>query len=269
MLITYQNPKEQDPTRGYLPWLVSMLTRNGFNAPKPSVAARLHVSEKMMQIIQRHVDYIRVRYPDKTAMMLDKMRQYSSDADTALQMIDPHVSTYYQRDQLLQWLIDTPTYTRQTKFVSLEEAFRGDVAAIDEYRAAVAAITELEGIRDKAADAKAYEAQHRDLERDLERIVKEHCRETIITTKIGRTHRTTVAPVAVQPFDWYSVNLSAGYFLSAAHEIQVKQPYRNTETLYRDMWMRGAIRITFGRNKTYFYVPARQPDQTFLVPADF
>ena len=44
--------------------------------------------------------------------------------------------------------------------------------------------------------------------------------------------------------------------------------YNNTETLYRDMFKRGAIRITLSSNKTFFYIPEDVPkDEGILCPA--
>ena len=70
----------------------------------------------------------------------------------------------------------------------------------------------------------------------------------------------------VKPFDVWEV-AERGKLLHPKILIREGE-YNNTETLYRDMFKNGAIRITLSSNKTFFYVPEDAPKgEEVLCPA--
>lgn len=263
MLIRYEGKDKKNPSHGYLPWLASMVATNGFDMPKPWLMSRLACSEKMMQIIQQHVDYIRIQNPELTVAMLQPLFPHEGYWDTAAGILagDLHASTYYNRAQVMQYLINTPTYTRQTKRVPLEEAFRGDLDGIRAYKSLDERLEKAAGKleHDEFVKLKIAIANAKD------ELLDKYCPECTQTV-LNKKHRTAVEAVEVQPFDWFTENKEKGRFISAARA-QRSGVYRNTEMMYRDMFVSCATKITFGKNKTFFWIPA--DEEGFLVPMTF
>ena len=267
MLIRFTGKHEKEPTRGYLPWLASMLSEAGFDYPKTTLVSRLACSEKMVQIIQKHVDYIRIRDPRlSSTMLLTSIPPRSAWQNAAALLAeDYHASTYYNRKQLMQYLVETPAYTKQTKRVPLEEAFRGDLDGINAYKELD---TKLDrALHDDSITTEKYKMLQVLVNKEKLELVKKYCPECYFTMRF-KTKRTAVEAVPVEPFDWFTPSEN-GYFLSAAKE-QHSDIYRNTETLYREMYISCATKITFGPNKTFFYITRAEAEQKdFLVPMTF
>lgn len=255
-LIKYVSKDPQHPKRGYSDWLAGMLTTH--NIRKKALKTWLNVSEFSMQEIQQHVNFVRVRRPWLSKAFLQ--------SDIADMVLHDRSATYYDNAGLMRYLIDTPAYTRQTKIVPVEAALGGETALIKAYRR----LEELEHIawvhaeRDKPETVDAYRRAQKARIDWLDKNCPEH-----IKAVVARTHRQSLKEIPVKPFDWFSELI----FIPAN---TATAKYRNVETLYRSMIRQGAIKITFGSRKTFFYVPVVEPAEGrrfsqdyLLMPASF
>lgn len=244
-LITYISPDPKHPSKGYPEWLTKQLAT--FRVRKVALRDALNCSEYTIQTIQDHVDYIRIRRPWLTKQFL---------ASEAAAILNDDSATYYNADQLMQYLVGTPAYSRQTKFVRVEAVFGGEVECIKKYR-------ELFG-----ATCSGTEDEKKKAEAALSSFLAETCPEHAKAI-YAKKHRDSLKEIPVPAFDWFS----GRDFIPANTAVQ---NFRNVETLYRSMIAQGAIKITFGTRKTFFYVPMLEPpdgmrfDEAFLLmPASF
>lgn len=255
-LIQYVSKDPKNPKRGYSAWLAGMLTTH--NIRKRALKTWLNVSEFSIQEIQQHVDFVRVRRPWLSKAFLQ--------SDLAEMVLHDRSATYYDNAGLMRYLINTPAYTRQTKIVPVEAALGGETALINAYRD----LEEREYLfwtrmrRDKPETINAYRRAEQARLSWLDKHCPEH-RKAVA----ARTHRQSLKEVPVPAFDWFSE-------LTFIPANTATERFHNVETLYRGMIRRGAIKITFGSRKTFFYVPTVEPaegrrfDQDFLLmPASF
>ena len=246
-LITFRPTDSNHPKKGYTDWLLHKLIY--FDVPKADAKFQLACSNTMLQTIQESVDYIRVRkaYLIKELFLL-------VGGVTAASVLDSRSAVYYHREQLRNWLINTPTYTRQTKLISLNEAYRNDPTAVKKH-------TEL---REEYLSIRATSNNETKTKEALERLrshISSYCPQYVGPRYADRK---SVPAVSVEPFPW--IDSKGGRWFSAADAIR-RHVYTNTEMMYRSMFLSGAIKITFGTRKTYFFVPDEPEDKSLVVSA--
>ena len=239
-----------DTVEPYSVWLLKQL--KSFNVQKQWLRKKLNCTDRFIELIEQKVDYIKVIRSLIAPELIPET--CSDDERETLMAVKACPSPIYLNGQdLLKYLIETPQYSRQTKLLPVELLLREDA------------------LRDYYADVdflyNETNTHHRRFIRDrIERNLHSGCPETLVVRKYKE--RKKYPPREVAPFDWFT-----GMHFKPANKL--KASYRNQEAMYRDMFRRGAVRITFGKNKTYFYDYVQSDDDRgdefafALVPADY
>lgn len=240
----------KDGTQTYTEWLLQQLKT--FNVQKQWLRERLNCTDRFIELIEQKVDYIKVVRGLIAPELIPET--CSEDERETLMAVKACPSPIYLNGQdLLKYLVETPQYSRQTKLLSVELLLRED--ALHRYHDDVNLLYN------------ETNPHHRRVIRDrIERTLHSACPETLVVRKYK--DRKKYPPRKVAPFDWFT-----GMHFRPANKL--KDSYRNQEAMYRDMFRRGAVRITFGKNKTYFYDYVQSDDDRgdefsfALVPADY
>ncbi len=228
---------------GYPDWLRAQL--DTYNVPRNQLRVHLSCSDAWIRTIMRDVPYIKILRPMQTL-------KFFGDDPVVQAVIEPESSIYFHAEYVAQFLM-RGQFTQQTKVVPAIQAFQGDLDAVEMYQ-------KLELLQQLARESHCMPDLKKRNE-DMFRFLQGVCPDAAIS----EYDRAAVEPITVAPFDWFNAPKKAGYWLAAN-----TSGYRNRETLYRAMFQHGAIKITFGGNKTYFFVPS-YPDEspTITVKATF
>ena len=233
MLVSYN-----EAPKGYPRWLLHKIET--YNLQRNDLMTRLNCSTAWIDEIQHHVQHIKVLRPLLSKAILQDIAITDEERERIDEVLSIRSSIYLHRQQVVDWLMENATYTRRTKLVRLEAAFHYDTSLIDFY-------VELR------QRAESDEARMSD-KRALTRFLRENCPDALVSPY----KRSETPMIDVEPFDWFNRNFIPGN----------TRDYTNRESLNRAMFKRGAIRITFGKNKTFFSIPPEPDMRCICVRAD-
>lgn len=264
----YVSDDPKHPTKGYGKWLKQQIY-TGVNFPKSELEEIVQASAGFIRVIQQKVDYIRVykgflktarRDPD---LFFKDPSRFKISEDTVKEV--PQIGIFFDRKQLHDFLMYEPVYTRQTFHADLETAYDGDQELAARHLELEQQIDDLQEKIHKLLELKDPKYLDND---KLEKLCKEKeaaAREFGALSEFCEghkkamgavMHRSKIKPVPVEPFEWWKCD----YFPAN----QFKKWYKSTEMMYRDMFLSAAVKICFGKRKTYFVIP-KQPEHTLLV----
>lgn len=224
--------------RLYPRWLLQQLPT--YSMQRNDLMQRLNCSTTWIDEIQRHVDFIKILRPSLSRAFLKQIAVSQTELDTIRQVLSYRSSVYLNAQQVITWLTNNGTYTQQTRMVSINAAFHGDEGLAERYWL----LQTLAQAPDATMGAKRARTE----------FLRQHCPDALITPY----QRNETPALPVEPFDWFSGNFVAGN----------SKEYPNRESLNRSMYKRGAIRITFGKNKTFFAVPPAPDERCICIRAN-
>lgn len=233
MLIEYTGDR-----RLYPRWLLQRLPT--YSMQRNDLMQRLNCSTTWIDEIQRHVDYIKILRPSLSRAFLEQIAKTREELEMIQHVLNFRSSVYLNTQQVIAWLTNNGTYTQQTRMVSITAAFRGDENLAEQYW-------------NLQTRAQARDATMGD-KRAKTDFLRQHCPDALITPY----HRKKTPVVDVAPFDWFS-----GEFIPGN-----SKDYPNRESLNRSMYKSGAVRITFGANKTFFAIPPAPDERCICIRAD-
>ena len=248
-LITYRNKNPDRPTEGYTEWLADMLRTHSIGR---AVAKELFsCSDWMLRTMKNDIDYIRIAKISDTRKYL-----LSIGEENVASLLDGRSGIFFNENQLYSWLLNMPTYVRQTKRIPLADAFHNDQKAISDYL----------WLKEDYKTCAKFKKEPWLAKRALELLIAHTSKFCPQYAEHLYTKRRALPFLSVSPFAWF--NDTNGSFFSAAEAIR-HHAFANAETMYRAMFLAGAIKISFGRQKTYFFVPDDPQADTMLVSADW
>lgn len=263
MQIKYKKPDKPEKGVDYYARFLRERIQEGFVFDKVRMLAILQCSPGFVQTLQQSVDYMHVS--------LEYFRAGASpdlahDLGIDIGAIPPQTTVliYYNKQQLHDFLLTVPTYTRQTRFIPLAAAFRHDpqkLAGYQTYKDALADLyAQAKDLREHnraGLDSAAMDRALKDLDKQIEaksiekaiycaRVCPEHARAMCFKNRTG----DDVKAVEVAPFEWWKCT---GFFAAR------RSPYSCGELMYRAAFSGAFIKICFGNRKTFFCPPQDVP----------
>lgn len=264
MQIKYKKPDKPEKGVDYYARFLRDRIQEGFVFAKEHMLSILQCSPGFVQTLQQSVDYMHVSVDYFRAGASPELAQ---DLNIDIGVIPPQQSVliYYNEQQLHDFLLTVPQYTRQTRFIPLEVAFRHDpqkMAGYQEHKDAIAALyAQAKDLREHNRagldSGAALDRALKDLDKQIEqksiekgfycgRVCPEHARAMNFKCRTG----DDVKAVEVDPFEWWKCN---GFFAAR------RSPYSCGELMYRAAFSGGYIKICFGNRKTFFCPPQDVP----------
>lgn len=262
MQIKYKKPDKPEKGVDYYARFLRERILEGFVFDKVRMLAILQCSPGFVQTLQQSVDYMHVSVDYFRAGASPELAQ---DLNIDIGVIPPQQSVliYYNERQIHEFLLTVPQYTRQTRFIPIEMAFRHDaqkLAGYQSYKDAEAALlAQRKELRERngGVSSPALDAALKDLDGQIDansmqkavfcaRACPEHARAMCFKNRTG----DDVKPVEVEPFEWWKCK---GFFAAR------RSPYSCGELMYRAAFSGGFIKICFGNRKTFFCPPQDVP----------
>lgn len=205
----------------YLKWAI-MMNDSGFAISLEELMHELHVSRNWVnEYIQPAVSYVK----------------YKSSAKKWLGIKDAS-AVFFQEEELMEWLRDNATYTRQTKVIALDK-----IRSVDAIRDALEKAGVHMGFNGKRY---VYGYVHPAITYELQ----------LKSDNVNERERSKYPAVPVEKFNWWNTR--------KIHSAD----YSSTELAYREAFRNGCIKVSL-LGKTIFVYDPNTPETRYpmTVPA--
>lgn len=285
--VKYVKPKDKQAGDAYGDWLSEMIQK-GYTYSKDDLLNVLQCSPGFIQSLQQSVSYIHVALDYFRSNIGDDLnsrfgRAASLKADLHIeineQATQQTVLVFYQKDEIHDFLLNgaqnfQAAYSRQTRYVPVKVAFRGDATKISKYYEYQGHIDYLRNeIKYKRQQWQALDEQkkaetddakkakltdqildlirqtdplHEELDKKLAEqedfciaACKEHARACQEKLRTG----DDVKAMPVPAFDWWK---QTGFYAAR------RSGFSCGELMYRSVFSNGLVKICFGNRKTFF-----------------
>ena len=285
--VKYVKPKDKQAGDAYGDWLSEMIQK-GYTYSKDDLLTVLQCSPGFIQSLQQSVSYIHVALDYFRSNIGDDLnsrfgRAASLKADLHIeineQATQQTVLVFYQKDEIHDFLLNgaqnfQAAYSRQTRYVPVKVAFRGDATKISKYYEYQGHIDYLrneikykrqqwqeldEQKKSETDDAKKAKLTdqlldlirqtdplHEELDKKLAEqedfciaACKEHARACQEKLRTG----DDVKAMPVPAFEWWK---QTGFYAAR------RSGFSCGELMYRSVFSNGLVKICFGNRKTFF-----------------
>ena len=285
--VKYVKPKDKQAGDHYGDWLSEMIQK-GYTYSKNDLLDVLQCSSGFIQSLQQSVSYIHVAldyFRSNIGDSIDSRFGRAASLKAALhieineQATQQTVLVFYQKDEIHDFLLNgaqnfQAVYSRQTRYVPVSVAFRGDKEKISKYNEYQTHIEYLRNeIKYKREQWQAIEEQKKaetddrkkaklndqilDLMRQTDPIhdeldktlaeqedfcigaCKEHARACQEKLRTG----DDVKAMPVPKYEWWKIK---GFYAAR------RSGFSCGELMYRSVFSNGLVKICFGNRKTFF-----------------
>ena len=285
--VKYVKPKDKQAGDAYGDWLSGMIQK-GYTYSKDDLLNVLQCSPGFIQSLQQSVSYIHVAldyFRSNIGDSIDSRFGRAASLKSALhieineQATQQTVLVFYQKDEIHDFLLNgsqsfQAVYSRQTRYVPVKVAFRGDATKISKYYEYQGHIDYLRNeIKYKRQQWQALDEQkkaetddakkakltdqildlirqtdplHEELDKKLAEqedfciaACKEHARACQEKLRTG----DDVKAMPVPAFEWWK---QTGFYASR------RSGFSCGELMYRSVFSNGLVKICFGNRKTFF-----------------
>ena len=285
--VKYVKPKDKQAGDAYGDWLSGMIQK-GYTYSKDALLNVLQCSPGFIQSLQQSVSYIHVAldyFRSNIGDSIDSRFGRAASLKSALhieineQATQQTVLVFYQKDEIHDFLLNgsqsfQAVYSRQTRYVPVKVAFRGDATKISKYYEYQGHIDYLRNeIKYKRQQWQALDEQkkaetddakkakltdqildlirqtdplHEELDKKLAEqedfciaACKEHARACQEKLRTG----DDVKAMPVPAFEWWK---QTGFYAAR------RSGFSCGELMYRSVFSNGLVKICFGNRKTFF-----------------